>query len=128
MSATQISHGHLYEHAKLGTVVLLGEEFGKAGKVRVCTHRDWRETPLTLWNPSKRRDSVHTDFPVPVHVIDRDELVDRPRSDGDVERFMREHRTPRWKPAPLPKFRALPKLSEEKFAALMREHGATRIS
>ena len=61
-----VSYGHLYEHAKLGTV--------------------------------------------------------------DVERFMREHHDPRWKPKPLPKFRALPRLSDEKFRKLMLDAGARQTS
>ena len=122
-----VSHGHLYEHAKLGTVVMVGEVSGAPGKVRVAVHSEWRETPITVYG-GKRRGGAHINFPVKVHVVDRDELRDRPRHDADVERFMREHHDPRWKPKPLPKFRALPKLSDEKFRKLMLDNGARQTS
>lgn len=44
-----------------------------------------------------------------------------------LEQFMARKSDPNWKPAPLPKFRKLPKLSEAKFAALLREHGGSGI-
>ena len=119
-----VSHGHLYEHAKLGTVVMLGEVSGARGKVRVAVHSEWRETPCRVYG-GKGYGGTHVDFPVKVHVVERDKLRNRPRHDADVERFMREHHDPRWKPKPLPKFRKLPKLSDEKFRKLMLDAGAT---
>lgn len=118
-----VSRGHLYEHAKLGTVVMVGEVSGAPGKVRVAVHSEWRETPCRAY---RWKGSV--DFSVKVHVVERDELRDRPRHDADVERFMREHHDPRWKPKPLPKFRKLPKLSDEKFRKLMLDNGARQTS
>lgn len=44
-----------------------------------------------------------------------------------VEQFMARKSDPNWKPAPLPKFRKLPRLSEEKFAKLLAEHGGSGI-
>lgn len=120
-----VSHGHLYGHAKLGTVVMVGEVSGALGKVRVAVHSEWRETPYRVYREKHR---THVDFPVKVHVVERDELRDRPRHDADVERFMREHHDPRWKPKPLPKFRALRKLSDEKFRKLMLDAGARQTS
>lgn len=122
-----VSHGHLYEHAKLGTVVMLGEVSGAPDSVRVAVHSEWRETPYTVYR-GKRYGDTRVDFPVKVHYVERAELRNRPRHEADVERFMREHSTPRWKPKPLPKFRALPKLSDEKFRALLRDAGARQIS
>ena len=114
-----VSHGHLYEHTKLGTVVMLGEAPGARGKVRVAVHSEWRETPF------RAHGKKHVDLPVKVHVVELDKLRNRPRHVADVERFMREHHDPRWKPKPLPKFRPLPKLSDERFRKLMLDAGAT---
>lgn len=44
-----------------------------------------------------------------------------------IEEFMARKSDPNWKPAPLPKFRKLPRLSEEKFAKLLAEHGGSGI-
>ena len=122
-----VSYGHLYEHAKLGTVVMLGEVSGARGKVRVAVHSEWRETPCRVYR-EKRYGGTPADFPVKVHVVERDKLRDRPRPDADIERFMREHHDPRWKPKPLPKSRALRKLSDEKFRKLMLDAGARQTS
>ncbi|AWY06677.1 hypothetical protein SEA_ZETA1847_43 [Microbacterium phage Zeta1847] len=48
-----------------------------------------------------------------------------PAARESVEDFIARKRDPKWRPAALPKPRRLPKLSDDKFAALMREHGAT---
>ena len=98
-----------------------------SGKVRVAVHSEWRETPCRVYQ-RKRYGGTQVVLPVKVHVVERDKLRDRPRHDADVERFMREHHDPRWKPKPLPKFRALPKLSDEKFRKLMLDNGARQTS
>lgn len=120
-----VSYGHLYEHAELGTVIMLGEESGARGKVRVAVHSEWRETPYRVYREKR---GTRVDFPVKVHVVERDELRDRPRHDADVERFMREHHDPRWKPKPLPKSRALRRLPDEKFRKLALDAGARQTS
>ncbi len=44
-----------------------------------------------------------------------------------VAEFMARKHDPKWKPKPLPKFRPYPRLSEEKFARLLAEHGGSGI-
>ena len=44
------------------------------------------------------------------------------------EAFMARTRDPCWRPAALPRSRRLPRMPEAKFEALMREHGADRVS
>jgi len=73
---------------------------------------------VELGAPGERR--VRREFPV--------ELVEAkpagtPRE--SLEEFIARKSSPKWRPAKLPTFRRLPKLSEERFAKLMREQGAT---
>ena len=44
-----------------------------------------------------------------------------------VAEFMARRHDPAWRPRPLPRPRRLPRLSEERFEALMREQGAVRV-
>ena len=44
-----------------------------------------------------------------------------------VAEFMARRHDPSWRPRPLPRPRRLPRLSEERFEALMREQGAVRV-
>ncbi|WP_282838103.1 hypothetical protein [Microbacterium flavum] len=44
-----------------------------------------------------------------------------------VAEFMARRHDPAWRPRPLPQPRRLPRLSEERFEALMREQGAVRV-
>jgi hypothetical protein len=44
-----------------------------------------------------------------------------------LQEFLDRKHDPNWKPAPLPKFRKLPRLSEEKFARLLAEHGGSGV-
>lgn len=113
----------IVEHARLGTVTVLGPEITKPGKWRVAVLAEWQSAPMTFTRTE--RGNVHVDFPVTVHVVEADTLTRRPSNAGDVEAFMRAHSKPRWKPKPLPKFRPYRRLSDEKLAALMREQGAT---
>lgn len=57
-----------------------------------------------------------------------DEVQPKPASAQreSVAEFMARKHDPRWRPAALPRSRRLPRLSEEKFEALMREQGAAR--
>lgn len=56
------------------------------------------------------------------------ELVPAAAQRESVEEFMARKRDPSWRPAALPRSRRLPRLPESKFEALMREHGADRVS
>ena len=59
-----------------------------------------------------------------------DEVRPRPAAQQreSVEEFMARKHDPRWRPAALPRSRRVPRLPEAKFEALMREHGAVRVS
>lgn len=46
-----------------------------------------------------------------------------PQPQETLAEFMARKSDPKWKPAPLPKFRKLPKLRDDKFAALLRQFG-----
>lgn len=117
----------IVEHVKLGAVTIIGPEIDKPGTWRVAVFTEWQHTPLTVTR-TKRYGHHVVDFPVTVHVVKAETLRRRPRHEADVDAFMRSHRTPRWKPKPLPKSRRLPKLTDEKFAALMLECGAVQVS
>ena len=56
------------------------------------------------------------------------ELVLAAAQRESVEEFMARKRDPSWRPAALPRSRRLPRMPEAKFEALMREHGADRVS
>jgi hypothetical protein len=120
-----ISHGFVYEHKKLGAVVAIGHRDKSTFSpdrsiVRVVKLDDFRTAPYVEIS-AKQGGRIEAE----VHEVEADSL--RPRNAGStmsVEEFMRQHHRAGWKPKPLPKPR---KLSEEKFAALMREHGATGL-
>ena len=60
--------------------------------------------------------------------LDEVQLVPAAAQRESVEEFMARKHDPSWRPAALPRSRRLPRLPEAKFEALMREHGAVRVS
>lgn len=58
-----------------------------------------------------------------------DEVEPKPAAAAreSVEEFMARKHDRAWRPQPLPRPRRLPRLSEERFEALMREQGAARV-
>lgn len=124
----RVSYGIIVEHAELGAVVVVGHPKDGYGRpdlniVRITTLDEWRTAPYV--DISKAQGGR---IEARVREVYADTLRPRPRAEGDLAAFLRSHRTPGWKPAPLPKPRKLPKLSDERFARLMREQGARQIS
>lgn len=122
------SYGVIAEHVELGAVVVVGHPKDGYGRpdlniVRITTLDEWRLAPYIETSKSQggRIDAK-------VREVYADTLRPRMRTEGDLEAFMRTHRTRGWKPSPLPKFRKLPKLSAERFARLMLEQGARQVS
>lgn len=113
-------YGQILDHVSLGSVVLVSRRDEIARVVKLDEFRSARLVKVSRYE-------VRMD--VQYHEVETRDL--RIRAEGSRETlaaFMARKHDYRWKPKPLAKPRKLPRLSDEKFAALMLEQGARQVS